>query len=477
MGSAKPSVKTITLKRLLVLAFLLVVAFTVSLGYSFQRLVVDAMIDKGGTLARVLEISLASHMEAAAIDQKDLYLQKIRTVVGLSDLRLIRSEAVSRQFALPSHAAERADPTIAQVFASGEPRFVPPALRGDDIFLRVVYPYRADTTEQIACLGCHDAAPDAVLGAVDFRVDMSEYLSISLNFLHVFSAAFLLVLAGIVLTFFRVIDRHIKAPLEDLIRNTKDAYASHIAIDIERYESMELAYVATKVNEFTSDILDVQAELEDKNRMLTALNEEIEATQREVVHTLSDVIESRSKDTANHVRRVAEYCLLLAQRLGLDDQQCDLLHDAAAMHDLGKVGVPDHILNKPGRLDDEEYRLMTRHCAIGHDILKRSERPLLQAAAIIAHQHHEKWDGSGYPLGLAGPDIHIFGRISAVADVFDALSTARCYKAAWPLDTVFAFFAEQRGKAFDPELVDVLIGCRGEMEAIRDRLAPVAMVQ
>jgi response regulator RpfG family c-di-GMP phosphodiesterase len=371
----------------------------------------------------------------------------------------------------------RKDPIVADVFASGEPNYVSPSLRDGNIFLRVVYPYRPDRNGQINCQSCHEVASNDVIGAVDFKVDMSHYLSDSLTYLYLFLAAFLLVMLAIVLTFFRIIDRHIKDPLEDLIRKTKDAYASHISIDTERYESMELAYVADKVNEFTGDILKAQRELEGKNRQLVALNTEIEATQKEIVNTLANVIEGRSKDTANHVQRVTEYSLLLAQRLGLDDKHCQLLHDAAAMHDLGKVGVEDAILKKPGRLTEDEYRQMTKHSEMGYEILKYSERPLLQTAALIAHQHHEKWDGTGYPQGLSGNDIHIFGRITAVADVFDALSCARCYKEPWPLGKVFAFFEEQKGKAFDPELVDILLNSRNEIEEIMRKYGQAATDQ
>jgi len=185
------------------------------------------------------------------------------------------------------------------------------------------------------------------------------------------------------------------------------------------------------------------------------LNEEIANSQKEVIFTLGEVIETRSKESANHVKRVAEYSYLLANKYGLSEAEADLLRYASPMHDVGKIGIPDSILNKPGKLTDEEFRIMQNHTTMGYDILKGSQRPILQAAAIVAHEHHEKWYGRGYPRGLAGEDIHIYGRIVALADVFDALGSDRCYKAAWPIEKILVLVREERGQHFDPALVDI----------------------
>ncbi|MEC7987201.1 MAG: HD domain-containing phosphohydrolase, partial [Myxococcota bacterium] len=145
------------------------------------------------------------------------------------------------------------------------------------------------------------------------------------------------------------------------------------------------------------------------------LAKEIEETQREVVFTMGAIGETRSKETGNHVKRVAEYSRLLALLYGLDEPQAELLKQASPMHDIGKVGIPDRILNKPGRLNAEEWAIMKTHARLGYDMLNHSNRPILKAAAIVAHEHHEKWSGAGYPRGLKGEEIHIFGRITAVA--------------------------------------------------------------
>ncbi len=199
------------------------------------------------------------------------------------------------------------------------------------------------------------------------------------------------------------------------------------------------------------------------------LNHEIEETQMEIINTMGMIGESRSRETGNHVKRVAAYSKLLALKYGLSEKEAELLAIASPMHDIGKVGIPDEILHKPGKLTQDEFEIMKRHAEIGYEMLRHSERPILKAAAIVAYEHHEKFDGSGYPRGLKGGEIHIFGRITAVADVFDALGSDRCYKKAWPLEKIVALFKEERGRHFDPVLVDLLLDNLDEFIVIRDR--------
>ena len=200
-----------------------------------------------------------------------------------------------------------------------------------------------------------------------------------------------------------------------------------------------------------------------------SLAREIINTQKEVILILGEVVETRSQETANHVARVAEVCYLLARHYGLDDETAELLRLAAPMHDVGKIGIPEAILNKPGKLTSEEFVLMQDHARIGYEILNKSNRPIMKAAAVTALEHHERWDGRGYPNGLKGDDIHIFGRIAAVADVFDALTHKRCYKEAWPMEKVLALFEEERGTHFDPELVDIFLDKMDDFTAINKR--------
>ncbi|MCB9097302.1 MAG: response regulator [Aliarcobacter sp.] len=199
------------------------------------------------------------------------------------------------------------------------------------------------------------------------------------------------------------------------------------------------------------------------------LNEEIQSTQKEIIYKMGEIGETRSKETGNHVKRVAEYSKLLATLYGLDEQQANILLVASPMHDIGKVGIPDSILKKPGKLTTEEFEIMKEHAMIGYNILKDSNREILKAAAIVAKEHHEKWNGSGYPFGLKGEEIHIYGRITAIADVFDALGSERCYKKAWEDEKIFELFRNQRAKHFDPKLIDLFFDNIQQFNDIRDK--------
>ena len=200
------------------------------------------------------------------------------------------------------------------------------------------------------------------------------------------------------------------------------------------------------------------------------LKQDIEDTQREIVYRLGEAVETRSLETGYHVKRIAEYSHLLALSIGLDEEEAEIIRLASPLHDIGKVGIPDAILNKPGKFEPEEWKIMQTHAQVGYEMFKSSKRDILRAGAVIAHQHHEKWDGSGYPRGLAGEDIHIYGRIVALADVFDALGSDRCYKKAWQLDRILELLKDQRGKHFDPAMVDIFFARLPEFLIIRDRL-------
>jgi response regulator RpfG family c-di-GMP phosphodiesterase len=199
------------------------------------------------------------------------------------------------------------------------------------------------------------------------------------------------------------------------------------------------------------------------------LNQEITDTQAELIMRLGDVVESRSNEAGNHVRRMAEICNLLAQAAGLPEDERAVLKHAAPMHDIGKIATPDSVLLKPGKLDAAEWEIMKQHPAVGLSILDGSQRPILKAAAVIAHQHHEKYDGSGYPQGLRGENIHLYARIVAVADVFDALMHKRCYKDAWPVEKVVEHLREVSGHHLDPQYVELLIKNMDTALAITER--------
>ena len=199
------------------------------------------------------------------------------------------------------------------------------------------------------------------------------------------------------------------------------------------------------------------------------LAQEVSDTQREVIFTMGAVGESRSKETGNHVKRVAEYSKILALASGLSIEEAELLKQASPMHDIGKVAIPDAVLNKPGRFNAQERKIMDTHATLGYNMIKNSERPLLKAASIVAYEHHERWDGTGYPNKLSGEDIHIYGRITALADVFDALGSDRVYKKSWDDEKILKLFKEERAKHFDPKLIDIFFENLDKFYEVRDK--------
>lgn len=191
--------------------------------------------------------------------------------------------------------------------------------------------------------------------------------------------------------------------------------------------------------------------------------EQLKQAHVDLVHRLGCAAEYKDTDTGEHIVRMSKYSKILALAYGMDEQHAELLRQAAPMHDIGKIGIPDAILLKPGKLTLDEFEHMKEHAQIGAKILANSPSPLLQLAHILALEHHEKWDGSGYPTGLKGEQISLEGRIVAIADVFDALTSKRPYKQAWSIDEALSHIREQAGKHFDPQLVTLF---EGQQDAI-----------
>ena len=227
--------------------------------------------------------------------------------------------------------------------------------------------------------------------------------------------------------------------------------------------------------------------LEAEVRMRTA---ELEKSRLQVVHCLARAAEYRDDDTGRHVVRVGKFAGIIARELGFSPEQTTMLEMAAQLHDVGKIGIPDSILLKPGRLDPEEFKLMQRHCEYGRMIIlpdgptdgtapprRRSSsgtRSLLELAADIAFTHHERWDGTGYPSHFAGEQIPLEGRITAVADVFDALASKRPYKGSFPLESCLSIVKDGRGRQFDAAVVDALVRRIGEISVVQQHMADAA---
>ncbi len=220
---------------------------------------------------------------------------------------------------------------------------------------------------------------------------------------------------------------------------------------------VRLATAITTALRSYSDIVDLEA-----------ARQEFEDTRNDVIIVLGDLLETRSKEPRKHVLRVSEYSYLLARKAGMSEEDAELLRLAAPLHDVGKVGIPDSIIKKPESLTNEEFEIMKAHTTIGHDILRKSKRKVMKAASIVALQHHERWDGNGYPQGLTGKLIHKFGRITCIADVFDSLSFHRVYKNAWSLERILNLFRQERGNQFDPILMGHFLDNVEEFISIRD---------
>ncbi|WP_044417985.1 HD domain-containing phosphohydrolase [Halarcobacter anaerophilus] len=250
-----------------------------------------------------------------------------------------------------------------------------------------------------------------------------------------------------------LVNKNIKQKVIKFLFKGKEKYIDFTFSPVFNEESEVFEYLA--VGNDVSKIIELQLE--------------IEKTQKDLILTLGSIGESRSKETANHVRRVALYSYLLAKEYGLSEDEATLLKMASPMHDIGKVGIPDYILNKPDKLTQEEFEIMKSHTTIGFNMFKNSERRILKSSSIVAHEHHEKWDGTGYPNNLKGKEIHVFGRITAVADVFDALSSKRCYKRSWDLEEIKEYMREKAGKEFEPKLVDLLFKNINKIVEIRNK--------
>jgi len=202
----------------------------------------------------------------------------------------------------------------------------------------------------------------------------------------------------------------------------------------------------------------LQVQVKERTQELESALQLAKQTEYEISIRLGRASEFRDLETGGHIKRMSHYSKLLAKLYGLDDEECELVLYAAPLHDIGKVGIPDSILLKPGKFEGNEFNIMKQHAELGAKMLEGAEQfPVLKAGHIIALEHHEKWDGSGYPHAKKGKDIHLYARIIAIADVFDALSSKRCYKEPMPLEKVLSIMKNDAGTHFDPELIELFL--------------------
>jgi response regulator RpfG family c-di-GMP phosphodiesterase len=464
----KPSIKSITVKNLITFLLLAAVSILIVIGINFRSISHKIIENKAITISELIIAGLTSHMKAGMMDKRDYYLNEIRSLHEVNNVAIIRSRYVTDQFGLGHKLEKESDLITKEVFESKKPMFILDEFNVNPT-IRAVIPYISTKEGTLNCLTCHNVDEGMVLGAVDIELDLKEYQRMAIT---VFTIILILSTIFIVLIIFntlRTIQVYIKEPLDNLLVKARESYQKQEPMDFDRFKSLEFEHVAKEINLFNSEIIAAQNLLQEKNIELTELNNEIEETLKETVFTMGVIEEERSVETKNHTKRVTQYSNLLASKLGLSEKDVNLITAASPLHDIGKLGMSDTILIKPGKLTPKEYHMMENHARIGHAMLIHSERDLLKAAAIIALQHHEKWDGSGYPQGLKEKEIHIYGRIVALADVFDALITDRVYKDAWSLEEIIQYIKEERGKQFDPDLVDIFLDNIDEFVRIKKR--------
>lgn len=233
----------------------------------------------------------------------------------------------------------------------------------------------------------------------------------------------------------------------------------------------EKGFVLGAVDYITKPIVPAIVRARVKTHLSLVQADVLKETQVDLIQRLGRAAEYKDNETGMHVLRMSHYSYVLAIAAGIDEISANELMLAAQMHDLGKIAIPDNILLKPGRLDEGEFKMMKAHAQIGADILSNPRSPLVALARSIAIAHHEKWDGSGYPKGLKGKEIPLEGRIAAIADVFDALTSERPYKQAWSVDEAIALLQSEVGKHFDPELVPLFVQALPEVINIKNRFA------
>ena len=289
---------------------------------------------------------------------------------------------------------------------------------------------------------------------IDYTKDyMQNRLATYEKIVFGFSLTFTLVL---LLILFHFISKATRS-LEELSRATDKISEGDLSHEIHIDSNDEIGSLANKFEAMRKNLLERRALNEKQSREISILNEDMYTTQKIIIETLGEVIEKRYVDDPNHIKRVAQMSYILAQLLGLSEEDAKTLKIVSPMHDIGKIGISDAILLKPSKSTPEEFELMKDHSVIGYNILKNTNKKTLDIAALVAYEHHEAWDGSGYPRGLKGEEISIFGRITALLDVYDALANKRCYKEAWDQDDVKKYISENSGILFDPTMTKVFI--------------------
>ena len=269
--------------------------------------------------------------------------------------------------------------------------------------------------------------------------------------------------------------------LDDHVKGIEAGCDDFISKPVDKTELVARVRALLKVKAYHDLMSDYQKKLEAevavRTEDLRRALEDAKAAALEIIQRLSSAAEYKDAQTGYHIDRMSRYAAAIARQMGLDAAAAKLIQFASSMHDLGKIGVPDRILLKPAKLSPLEWEIMKKHTLIGAEIMKDSQIELLQVGEIIARTHHEKWDGSGYPAGLRGEEIPLSGRIAAVADVFDALCSARPYKEASSFEEALEVIRQGSGGHFDPDVVDAFFAILNEIQAIKRQYENSALQQ
>ncbi len=298
---------------------------------------------------------------------------------------------------------------------------------------------------------------DEVIGALGVGRSL-QFLKIANRNTYYISLLFILSITITFLAVGLIAGRSILRPLTNL----KNTVTEFLSTD----PNADLVPIKDDISFLDESFKQITERLSDSLHKLARAQHAEKKAQRDTLLRLAIAAEYKDEETASHILRLSRYSEIIARHLGLPEQEIEIVKDASPMHDIGKIGIPDAILQKRGPLTPEEFNIMKSHPKIGAAIFKRAHTPLYEACRTIAYTHHEKWDGTGYPQGLKGEEIPLYGRIVAVADVFDALTTERYYKPAFPLDTTLAIMKEYTGKHFDPKVMDAFMAGLGEIKKI-----------
>ena len=440
----KRTIKQITLIKLSKIFIIKIFLITIIIGFGYRSFYQKLLENEAITIASSVKAGLTSHMQANIMDKKQYFLEQVSKIKNVTSIKIINTQKnISTQ-----------PQSILNVLKTKKNSFEWHDIDGK---FKAIIPYIASSKDSLNCLNCHHAKEGSVLGVVIIQMNINLAQSMVIKYSSILLFILVLLSAITLMNFSKLIKIYISYPLKNIIEEAKEAYHTHSSLNSNDYESRELEEIAENINHFNRDVIEKENVIYKKNIALEKLNEEIESTLRDTMIAMGEIEEIRSKETKNHTLRVSKLSALIAEKYGLSVNEVKLIKLTAPLHDIGKVGIRDDILQKPGRLTQNEFEIMKEHSALGYKVLKHSKREILQTAAKIAHSHHERWNGKGYPQGLKGKEIPLFARIVAIVDVMDALLGTRIYKNAWKVEDVKKLIESERGEHFEEKLADIVL--------------------